>query len=118
MPFLRDAFFSSANLHRLQTQVQRGVFEKTGQRVAPQKDVTMKVIMRSVYDEHRFRTCHVETLNRLVVDDLVRDVSSQVQMYRTFLRDRDGPSVILPRPDYGHARGEDHLEHGSFFRHT
>lgn len=118
MPPLKDKFFSASNLRRLQTEIQRGVFEHTGQRVAPQKDVTMKVIMRSVYEEYRFQTCHVETLNRIVVDELVRDVSSKVQMYRTFLRDRDGPSTILPRPDYGHTRGEDQLEHGSFFGRT
>lgn len=118
MSTLKDAFFSSQNVERIQKRVQRAVFERTGQRVTPQKSVTMRVIMRSVYDEYRFRTCDVESLNRIVENDLVRDVSSKVQMYRTFLRDREGPKTILDRPDYGHARGEDQLQQGAFFSHT
>lgn len=113
---LKTRFFSSENVSYLQDRIQKLVFEKTKVRLAPQERVTMYITMNSIYDDQRFFLSTLDDLNQKVLEGLVPNLVSKVRMRDTYLRDRFQPRQIPNHPRFVSQRGEEYLEHGSFFK--
>jgi hypothetical protein len=102
---LSDKFFSSQNIDRLQTDLQKGVFEMSkGQfRIERQNCDTLKIIMRSTFLTYSANMKddiqgQISALNKLVLDYAVPQVFGSAQGYMNYKRDASNLAVPLALP--------------------
>ena len=103
---LSQAFFSPANMLRIQNAIRREIYEKSGpkQWVIDAQDIDeVKIVMRSLYLQYAQNrpdriTQQVDDLNRTVLDWIVPRVISEVQYYFHYLKDISHMPVPIERP--------------------
>ena len=112
---LNTAFFSEANIDRLQLQIQGAVFAMVGARIDRQSDPDLKLVMRSYYLQYARNdptqvSRELEELNERVVNFCANRIAVEVEAYRYYRKDiLDFPAPIEHPLDvkiYGTRTGE------------
>lgn len=114
---LQQAFFSHANMERLQQHIRLSVWEKSGRRhvIGRQSEDELRVVMRGVYLMHaRHQPDHIETqvleLNRRCVAEVLPGILSGISLYLRYLDDIDQPLQPLAHPEHVSRAGRRQLE--------
>jgi hypothetical protein len=78
------AFFSQANVDRLQKELQKLVLRHKRVRIERQSDNNLLMIMRSIYMMNRPHNPTVEMLNQKTLHDALESVSDNLDLYATY----------------------------------
>lgn len=102
---LSDAFFSFQNIGIIQNGIRKGVFDKSkGQYlVGNQSEDVLKVIMRSVFLQYSANMNNnipqqIAALNKIVLDDCIKQVYGEAQGYQQYLHDASTLVVPIEHP--------------------
>lgn len=98
---LSNAYFSQANIQRVQHLIQRQIAQRLGYMISDQSEATLINIMRNTYLTYgMFRDTdiqgQVDSLNDTVVKLVLPDIASSIKAYLVFLK--DASSVPTPPP--------------------
>lgn len=99
---LNTAFFSRANMDRLQTEMRETVRRNTGQVIGRQSDTELLTIMRYVYmdnanEDPRDVNAEMSRLNALVLAQAVPIVTTGVLQYVAYVKELNSPWEPPPR---------------------
>lgn len=91
---LNQLYFSKENINRVQHQIKRSVYERSGGKyvIGPQDETELFIIMRSIYfSKGRNLNCdfanQIAELNNYVVNECTPKIISQVEQYYGYIRD-------------------------------
>jgi len=112
---LFDAFFSSYNIERIQTQLRIIVREKTGYTIDRQDVNQLAIIMRAMYALYANPNpsnaeAEVRRLNAYVLNEVVPMVGTGLSQYLGYLRDASQMHVPLDRPKNMSIKGNNVFE--------
>lgn len=101
-----EIFFSPANIHRIQKQIKKSIYENTNHKYMLEEDQDESdiiVTMRAMYQEHgKYRKDapirQVKTLNKKVVEFVVPDMITEIKQYYGYLKDINEPLKPIARP--------------------
>ena len=109
---LSNTFFSELNRKAIQDSIRYYVYKITNMVIDYQSTQELFIVMRSILLQHaNFKINQqklfdeVRKLNKMVVDYCVKEVSSNVQQYDTYVKDLEKLPVPLDRPSFDPATG-------------
>jgi hypothetical protein len=111
-------FFSKQNVDNIQKLIRMLVNKHTGQTIDNQSNTELLIVMRSIFLEYSRHpklidesmsedvkkkliiqyTLEVDRLNKLVVDNTVPSIVSQLQQYLMYLDDASSPLRVMDKP--------------------
>lgn len=89
------AFFSQANIDRLQHMIIEAVALRARVRIDPQSEQDLILIMRAMYMLHRVNRPTVTFLNHKVVEDAVSSIIDNLTVHDTYLRTEERRQNVL-----------------------
>jgi len=103
---LTRIFFSSENINKIQKEIRKEIYRRTGGKIKLGVDQDINdvlVSMRAVFmDNAKFLPIkileQVEILNKQVVDYVVPDMITAIRQYNDYLRDINNPLRPIDRP--------------------
>lgn len=98
---LTDAYFSTANIARMQQMLTAEVKRRTGFVIGPQSADELLIIMRGIYADYADRTARdvateVARLDRIVLSRVIDRVIANMTGYLAYLRDASRPREPIP----------------------
>lgn len=109
---VNTAFFSAANVERLQAGMKRAIKDTLNVDIGPQSQPDLLAIMRVVYlgkannpTRQAAVTAEIRKLNTMVLREAVPIVSNNVQMYLEHVRTNEVVSDPIPRGTFETMRG-------------
>jgi hypothetical protein len=120
---LSSAFFSSANMEILQLHIKQEVYQRCERdndpiltnhkpiRIGNQDTTELQVIMRSIYLQYAKNSPvnidgQVNDLNKLVVDECISDIITNIKQYLGYISDIQRLPNPLDHPSYVSSKGE------------
>lgn len=110
---LSTAFFSSANIERLQSRLRDIIRQKTGYVIDRQSDEQLLIVMRYVFMQsarHEGGAREVRRLNELVLVEIVPQVGSGLAQYLGYLKDASRMYTPMPRGQATSVKGTKAVE--------
>lgn len=107
------AFFSKANIDRVQRALQKTIKKHMGATIDRQSDEQLLIVMRYVYMQQGANygcDAEVDRLNALVLKEIVPQVAAGLSQYVGYLRDASTLPVPLARGQATSIRGTKTLE--------
>lgn len=101
---LSNAFFSSLNIARLQNLIRYRVFKESGLIIGKQSETDLVIIMRATYlqngrnDPTMSIASQVATLNHIVGNYAVPNITSKAQQYLGYIQDIEQNPVPITHP--------------------
>lgn len=119
---LSRAFFSAANINRIQKGIIDGVSEasKGAYKIGNQSNTELAIIMRSTYLQNALNlskniNSQVAQLNKMVIDYSVRKIIPAIELYLYYLKDAGNNPIPLSQPVNTSVTGTRSLELKKFF---
>lgn len=116
-----ELFFSEKNLEALQHGIRYGVFKKTcGKHVIGNQSIEqLYIIMRSIYLQYSRNLPYdivgqVRELNGRVLEFAVHDISKELDMYDTYIKEASSLPVPLERSENVSIKGDRSFEFKGF----
>lgn len=106
-----EAFFSSRNIEKLQTQMRIIIKEKLGVIIDRQSDTELVQVMRAMYAMRGNPrpddvAAEVKRLNGIVLEWVIPHITVNIRAHIGYLRDISQPYRLLERPKYASLKGE------------
>jgi hypothetical protein len=105
-------YFSQSNIDNLQIQIKKKIFEESDGKylIDDQDQKELLIIMRSVYLEYSINNNHdfikqINCLNQRVLNFVVPQVLSGVELYEQYLKDSKNPLQVMERPSFESMAG-------------
>ena len=103
---LSDAYFSRTNAHRIQKEITKEVYRRSGPKryqIDDQDVDELKMIMRGMYLQYAKNNPfniegQIQELNKLVIDWAVPRIISEIEQYQYYLNDISHLPIPLEKP--------------------
>ena len=115
---LSKVFFSPENVNLINRQIIKTVYRLTNKNyiIDPQDPEDLKVVMRSVFNQHASGHCVINSienldrskiqtvrkiissLNEKVIEEIIPGIMSEVKAYGRYLQSVFGPTQVMDRP--------------------
>jgi hypothetical protein len=104
---MSDLFFSDMNKEALQKTIRYNIFKLTQKKIAYQSDISLMVIMRSMYLQYANSFVHkedlvdnIKNLNERVVGYSVKNISENLQQHEGYLKKISNSQPVMDHPTY------------------
>ena len=104
---MSNLFFSDMNIQVIQWTIRYQVFQSKNKRISYQSQNELFVIMRSIYLQYANSIVNskdmlenIKTLNKMVVDYTVKNVSDQLDQYDNYIEKISSAPIPLAHPVY------------------
>ena len=107
---LSEVFFSAENIEALMQGIRYQVYRQTQQVIGRQSESELRVIMRAKYLQHAKHLPvdilpQVQDLNKLVLEEAVRSVISELKMHQHYIRQVSRLPVPMDHGAYASSAG-------------
>lgn len=106
---LSSAFFSAANIARIQGDLRTIILHKTGFTIGNQSNESLVTIMRAMYALHATQNSSVDAevrrLNAIVLAEIAPMVGTGISQYLGYLHDASTLAVPMERPQNMSIKG-------------
>lgn len=100
---LNQLFLSQKNMNIVQDMIRYGVFQRINEKISKQSEMELLIIMRAIYLQnarfmHSNITDQLKRLNKIVVDEVVPGLVSNIKQYYGYVRDASQNPRVIDRP--------------------
>jgi len=108
---LSNIYFSSQNIHQIQSGIRYGVNKRTNKIIDNQDEDEIKIIMRSIYLQYgQNLSCKIKEqvllLNHKVIDYCVPQIEAKMSQYFKYLKDITTMPTYIDHPVNVSSKGE------------